>query len=222
MWKPKIHFIFWMMRGENFMSKEKTIEGLIIEPNQFPRKLKIENELSALQKAVKGYIECIDLPNGATLICNEEGKINGEPLNRILYDEYGVKTDVIAGTFIAVGFNDDGEFTSLTPTQYEDIKQQFFCPDMFFKVNNEIHMVNTDWQLNLIGDTEIAFTDNKTGEIKDTIICDGDIEQIRVCSFINGIRSEIFRGMSLDNSVIEIHSGKEPITPYFDMDNEER
>ena len=68
------------------MPKEKVIEGLIIEPNQFPRKLRIENELSAFQKAVKGYIECIDLPNGATIICNEEGKINDEPLNRILYD----------------------------------------------------------------------------------------------------------------------------------------
>ena len=93
---------------------------------------------------------------------------------------------------------------------------------MFFKVNNEIHMVNTDWQINLIGDTEIAFTDNKTGEIKDTIICDDDIEQIRICSFINGIRSEIFRGMSLDNSVIEIHSDKDLITPYFDIYDEER
>ena len=204
------------------MSKEKIIEGLIIEPNQFPRRLKIDNELSALQKAVKGYIECIDLPNGATLICNEEGKINDEPLNRILYDEYGEKTDVIAGTFIAVGFNDDGEFTSLTLEQYEDITQQFFCPDMFFQVNNEIHMVNTDWQINLIDDNEITFTDNKTGEIKDTIICDDDIEQIRICSFINGIRSEIFRGMSLDNSAIEIHTDQDPITPYFDIYDEER
>ena len=210
------------MRGENFMAKEKVIEGLIIEPNQFPRKLRIENELTAFQKAVKGYIECIDLPNGATLICNEEGKINGEPLNRILYDEYNEKTDVIAGTFLAVGFNDNGEFTSLTLEQAEDIKRQFFCPDMFFKVNNEIHMVNTDWQLNLIGDTEIAFTDNKTGEIKDTIICDDDIEQIRICSFINGIRSEIFRGMSLDNSVVEIHTDQDPTTPYFDIYDEER
>ena len=204
------------------MPKEKVIEGLIIEPNQFPRKLIIENELLAFQKAVKGYIECIDLPNGATLICNEEGKINGEPLNRILYDEYGEKIDVIAGTFLAVGFNDNGEFTSLTLEQSKEIRQQFFCPDMFFKVNNEIHMVNTDCQINLISDTEIAFTDNQTGEIKDTIICDDDIEQIRICSFINGIRSEIFRGMSLDNSVIEIHSDKDPITPYFDIYDEGR
>ena len=204
------------------MPKEKVIEGLIIEPNQFPRKLRIENELSAYQKAVKGYIECIDLPNGATLICNEEGKINSQPLNRILYDEYGEKIDVIAGTFLAVGFNDNGEFTSLTLEQAEDIQRQFFCPDMFFKVNNEIHMVNTDCQINLISDTEIAFTDNQTGEIKDTIICDDDIEQIRICSFINGIRSEIFRGMSLDNSVIEIRSDKDPTTTYFDIYDEER
>ena len=204
------------------MPKEKVIEGLIIEPNQFPRKLRIENELSAFQKAVKGYIECIDLPNGATIICNEEGKINGEPLNRILYDDYGEKADVIAGTFVAVGFNDNGEFTSLTLEQADDIKRQFFCPDMFFKVNNKIHMVNTDCQINLISDTKIAFTDNQTGEIKDTIICNDDIEQIRICSFINGIRSEIFRGMSLDNSVVEIHSDKEPSTPYFDIYDEER
>ena len=55
------------------MSKEKYITGLLIEPNQYPRKLKIENKLSAYQKAVNGYIECIDLPNGTTIVCNEEG-----------------------------------------------------------------------------------------------------------------------------------------------------
>lgn len=95
------------------MSKEKEISAILIEPNQYPRKIKIENELSAYQKAVNGYIECIDLPNGATIICNEEGKINGEKLNRILYNDIGEIVDVVAGNMIVVGFDvNEGDFIS--------------------------------------------------------------------------------------------------------------
>lgn len=200
------------------------IDGLIIEPNQFPRKLKIDNELSAYQKAVKGYIECVDLPNGATIICNEEGKINGEPLNRILYDDYDEIVDIVAGNMVVVGFDaNEGEFTSLSPEQYEEVKQQFFCPDIFFKINDKLHMANVDWLMNFDKNSnDITFTDRNTGEIKDTIECDNDLEQIRIFAFINGIRSEIIRGMNRDNSVVEISADNEPSTPYFDIYDEER
>ena len=33
------------------------------------------------------------------IICNEEGKVNGMPLNRIIKDENGQTIDIIAGTF---------------------------------------------------------------------------------------------------------------------------
>lgn len=205
------------------MAKEKVIEGLIIEPNQFPRRLRIDNELAAFQKAVKGYIECIDLPNGATIICNEEGKINGEPLNRILYNDIGEIIDIIAGNMIIVGFDaEEGEFTSLTEKQTEEVTEEFFQPDMFFRTKDDIHMVNIAWQMNLVNDTDITFTDAKTGEVKHSIVCDNDFEQIRVFAFINGIRSEIVRNMSCDTSRIEILSTEKSAKSYVYIEDYER
>ena len=55
-----------------------------------------------------------------SIICNEEGKILGLPLNR------DIGHDIIAGTFIIAG-NDDstGEFISLTNEQKEKYKNIF-------------------------------------------------------------------------------------------------
>lgn len=205
------------------MPKEKVIEGLIIEPNQFPRKLRIENELSAFQKGVKGYIECIDLPNGATIICNEEGKINDEPLNRILYDERGEIIDIVAGNMLIVGFDaEEGEFTSITEKQAEEATEEFMQPDMFFRTKDNIHMVNIGWQMNLVNDTDITFTDAKTGDVKHSIVCDSDLEQIRVFAFINGIRSEIVRNMSCETATIEISANENAVDSHFYFCDEER
>ena len=50
------------------------------------------------------------------LIVNEEGKINGLPLNRALRDEDNEIYDVIAGSFLVTGLTEDS-FGSLTPEQ---------------------------------------------------------------------------------------------------------
>lgn len=204
------------------MDKEREVTGLLIEPNQFPRKIKIQNELSAYQKAVNGYIECIDLPNGATIICNEEGKINGEKLNRILYNDIGKIVDVVAGNMVVVGFNaDEGEFITLTPEQADEITQQFLYPDMFFKINDTVHMVSINWLFDF-KESDIVFTDRNTGEIKHSITCSDDLEQLRLYAFINRTRSEIVRNMNLDVSVIEFSSNKESNIAHFDIGDEER
>lgn len=218
------HFIFSMKRGESFMAKENIIEGLIIEPNQFPRKLKIDNELSAFQKAVNGYIECIDLLMGRQSYATRKEKLTVNLLTVSYYDDTGEIIDIVAGNMVIVGFYaNEGEFTSLSPERYEEVKQQFFCLDMFFKINDKLHMVNIDWLINFAKNgNDITFTDRNTGEIKHNIECDNDLEQISFFAFINGIRSEIIRGMSRDNSVVEISADNEPSTPYFDIYDEER
>lgn len=206
------------------MGKGKYITGLLIEPNQFPRKIKIENELSVYQKAVNGYIECIDLPNGATIICNEEGKINGEKLNRILYNDAGEIVDVVAGNMVVVGFNaDEGEFISLTSEQTDEITKQFMYPDMFFKIEDAdtIHMVNIDWLFDF-DETDIVFTDRNMGEEKHRISCYNDLEQIELYAFINRNRSEIIRNMSCDIKPIEISANNEPVKFCYDIGDEER
>lgn len=77
----------------------QAIKVLIVEPGKEPREAEIENTLSAQQAVVGGMIEAIypwDDPVG--LICNEEGKLMGLPLNRSL-EGY----DIIAGTSSSAG-----------------------------------------------------------------------------------------------------------------------
>lgn len=59
--------------------KEEKIKCLLVEPYELPKEIKIENTLENLQQLVSGFIECTYLPNDSDvlLICNEEGKING-------------------------------------------------------------------------------------------------------------------------------------------------
>ena len=86
----------------------------------------ISDSLESLQHEVEGYIECIyPWEDNATLICNEEGKINGMELNRPLYDEDGRIVDIIAGPFLIVGFDDDGELVSLTDEQIATYLRKF-------------------------------------------------------------------------------------------------
>ena len=50
-----------------------------------------ENTLEALQAAVHGHIECVQLTTELTLVCNEEGLIRGMPFNEHIFnfDIYG-------------------------------------------------------------------------------------------------------------------------------------
>ncbi len=98
------------------------IDVLIVEPNKLPYEKTIENTLEAKQEIVGGLIECTGLlkDSDVSIICNEEGKILGLPLNR------DIGHDIIAGTFIVAGFDyDSGEFISLTEEQKEQYKNIF-------------------------------------------------------------------------------------------------
>lgn len=111
---------------------------LIVEPGEYPREEVIEPGLDALQKAVGGYIE-VTYPweEQAALICNDEGKLLGLPLNRALYGEGGEMYDIIAGTFIVVGLTEE-DFGDLSPDLMEHFKELFGAPEMFVRVGKEI------------------------------------------------------------------------------------
>ena len=98
------------------------IDVLIVEPNKLPYEKTIENTLEAKQEIVGGLIECTGLlkDSEVSIICNEEGKIFGLPLNR------DIGHDIIAGTFIIAGVDyESGEFISLTEEQKERYKNIF-------------------------------------------------------------------------------------------------
>ena len=46
-----------------------------------PRQMVVPNELKVLQNLVGGYIETVTLFEDMTIICNEEGRINGQMYN---------------------------------------------------------------------------------------------------------------------------------------------
>ena len=74
---------------------------IIIKPFMNPYVAEIKGDLESMQEIIGGYIEAVypfDDPEIA-LVCNEEGKICGLPLNRFLFDEDGNLLDMIAGTF---------------------------------------------------------------------------------------------------------------------------
>ena len=126
-----------------------TINILAIKPGGQPERLTIDNTLEAKQKLVGGYIEAFGLMDGACTYCNEEGKINGMPLNRgiTMNDTTGEGGDelveIMAGTFIICGFNPDGgEDTSLTPQQAEHWMRRFHEPETFVQtMDGSIHAI---------------------------------------------------------------------------------
>ena len=87
---------------------------LIIEPSFEPREAEIESGLESLQSVVGGNIEAIyPYEDEVAIICNEEGKINGLPLNRSIVMN-GETVDIIAGTFLVAGLT-KSNFGSLSP-----------------------------------------------------------------------------------------------------------
>ena len=113
------------------------MQVLVVEPGTAPYEQEIDPGLESLQHEVDGYIEALGLDENATLICNEEGKLNGLELNRALYDERGNMTDIIAGTFLVVGSGEEN-FDSLTPQQMEQYKHRFRKPEVFLPLNGRI------------------------------------------------------------------------------------
>ena len=80
--------------------KNDMIKVLVVEPEKTPYVKEIESKLAAYQAEVGGYIQAIyPFDEPVAIICNEEGKMNGLPLNRGIRDEDSHLQDVIAGDF---------------------------------------------------------------------------------------------------------------------------
>lgn len=107
------------------------MKALKIEPGKAPERINVANELASLQSLVGGYIEVIypDERRPVGLICNEEGKFSGLPMNRALYA--GDKPcDIICGTFLAVGISEE-DFTDLREEDAAYFEKMFHTPEKF-------------------------------------------------------------------------------------------
>ena len=91
-----------------------------------------------IEMARNQEIHCIMVKDYcAIIVCNEEGKLEGLPLNRALRDEDGDIYDVVAGTFMVVGLTDDS-FGSLTVEQMQKFSDLFKVPEQFVKLGDKI------------------------------------------------------------------------------------
>lgn len=117
------------------------IKVIKVEAGKAPQVVTISDELESLQHEVEGYIECIyPWEEEVCLVCNEEGKINGLPLNRALCDEGGEMYDIIAGNFLIVGLTEDS-FCSLSEEEIEKFSKLFQRPEYFVRVDGRIKVV---------------------------------------------------------------------------------
>lgn len=102
---------------------------LIVEPGLGPKEAVIGSDLKSMQSIVGGWIEPVSPPfhkDDAILICNEEGKLNGLPLNQPIRTRDGRIYDIIAGTFfICRAPEDSDEFEDLTDEQIDIYKKMY-------------------------------------------------------------------------------------------------
>lgn len=69
-------------------SPKEIISVLLVQPGKYPKMVEIEPTLESMQHVVGGDIEeYMPFEDEVALICNEEGKITGLPLNRAVYAE---------------------------------------------------------------------------------------------------------------------------------------
>ena len=117
--------------------KEETIRVVLLEPGKLARVADIDSSLEGLQKTVNGLIEAAyPFEEEVCIICNEEGKLNGMPLNRAIRCE-GQITDIIAGPCFVCSC-DKASFGSLTEAQQQKYLKMFKYPEHFLKINDQI------------------------------------------------------------------------------------
>lgn len=119
---------------------KETIKVLLIKPNARPEIAHIGIELEDMQRVVGGYIqEYQPFDDEATVVCNDEGKIDGLPLNRAVYSQSGEMIDIIAGTFFICNAPIASEtFQSLSDEQIKKYDKMFRDPERFYRVGDEI------------------------------------------------------------------------------------
>lgn len=94
--------------GGEAAEKEEKILAVVIEPEQKPQIREIDGSLEGLQSLVGGDIQAVyPYADPVAVICNEEGKLMGLPLNRALRDDAGEIYDIVVGTFAVVGLTED-------------------------------------------------------------------------------------------------------------------
>lgn len=101
---------------------------MLVEPGKAARPVEMKNDLHEMQQMVGGPIQALyPWEEPVAIVCNDEGKNMGLPLNRVL-ENY----DIIAGAFFVCGIQGEN-FSSLTEKQMQKYQQMFLSPEKFIQ-----------------------------------------------------------------------------------------
>ena len=116
---------------------------IVVEPQKKPVVQNIDPGLEAMQKIVGGSMEAVyPFADPVALICNEEGKLLGLPLNRALRDDDGEVYDIISGTFFLCAAPPDSDrFKGLDDQQVKTYMERFAMPEMFLNVGGDLFVL---------------------------------------------------------------------------------
>lgn len=125
---------------DNFekISENERISVILVEPGKYPKLIEIEDTLEAMQETVGGYIEeYMPFEDEVAIICNEEGKMSGLPLNRAIYTEDKEMVDIIAGKFfITYAPIESEKFLSMPKDLARKYQDKFKYPEKFFQTSD--------------------------------------------------------------------------------------
>ena len=122
----------------------ENIDVVMVEAGKPAAMATIGSDLESLQRAVGGSIEAAYFyDDPIALVCNEEGKLNGMPLNRAVKDENGEIMDIIAGKFFICGFGEE-DFASIPKELQDKYLKMFEKPETFLKIGHKFFAVPTE------------------------------------------------------------------------------
>ena len=109
---------------------------IIVEPYKEPYEKEINRKLKTLQGLVGGLIQVL-YPfedEQIALICNDEGKLLGLPLNRALRNERGEIYDIVSGTFLLCSAPPtSSNFESLSDEQIRKYMKKFEHVEIYIR-----------------------------------------------------------------------------------------
>ena len=120
-------------------TKEQTIRIVLVEPGKYAREAEIGTSLSELQEVCGGWIQTYyPFEEMVCIVCNDEGKLIGMPLNRGIKDsKTGELIEIIAGPFFICDCSTEN-FGSLSQEQVERYIEQFKKPERFYRMDEKI------------------------------------------------------------------------------------
>lgn len=119
---------------------ENKIKVVLVEPGKKAVITEIGKSLESMQKVVGGLIEQImPFPDDVALICNEEGKYNGNKPNMIFAVDNDI--DIIFGTFFLVFAPRDSEkFLGMPDDLAEKYEKLLNIPWVYLNWDNDTEL----------------------------------------------------------------------------------